>query len=49
MKKMQYIQPKAETVKISTDNAILQASILVFELTDGVAAEDYNDVILGAW
>lgn len=49
MKKMQYIQPKAETVKISTDNAILQASLLVLDITDGVAAENYDDVVLGAW
>jgi hypothetical protein len=49
MKKMQYIQPKAESVTISAENAILQASLLVFELTDGVAAENYDDVILGTW
>ena len=49
MKKNMYIQPEAKIVNVSTDNAILQASILVFELTDGVVAEDYNDVILGTW
>ena len=49
MKKNLYIQPEATIVNVSTDNAILQASILVFELTVGVVAEDYNDVILGTW
>lgn len=49
MKKNMYIQPEAKIVNVSTDSTILQASILVFELTDGVAAEDYNDVILGTW
>ena len=49
MKKIQYIKPEAVSVTLSPENEILQASLLIFALDDGVAAESYNDIILGAW
>ena len=49
MNKKQYIQPESEMIRISAESGILQASLIVFDLFDGVEAENYDDVILGVW